>query len=241
MDYTALTRDATKVHQDWVAQANGKITTRSGCKIYIPRRWTERKLATIGTDTYVLGMFPIVVGDKYYGVSSVCSQVKLANTNVSTVTIAGEQHYEFVYEPGDVVVDNVNMIVQNTLCYYIYDEFQAKGHVPWYFNFVDLANLFSTAIEYANFNPRTNLAILEMIAATMSRKPGDRKVYFRQSISSYEELVNQQPEYIALRNIQIQTSNTVSKFIGSYFREAVNSALVDPATRLEGIETILRA
>lgn len=240
MDIKSLIRDPSKIEEDLQVLPDGKIATTNGCKIYVPARWAERNFANIGNDVTILGLFAIVIEDKYYGVCSVNSMVSVKPTEIEMAFFGDDKYIELVFEPGDLVIRNTALVCDKQLVYYIYDEIQAKGYVPWYINYIDLAELLSTAEEYTGINLNTNKAILDMIAAVMARDPKDRQKFFRQSINSAEELVSKRPDFIALRNIQMQASNTVSKLMGSYWTDAAVSALVNPATRVEGIETVVR-
>lgn len=241
MDISNLIRDPSRIHSDWVKTADKKIVTRSGCKVYIPRRYSEKGLATIGNEIYTLGIFGVVVADKYLGVSLVNAKMRLDPSTINVVSVGGEEYVEFVFDPGSVVIANANVVKDNKLPYYIFNEFMAKGHIPWFMSYLDLGRLFAETRKYTGLNLRTNYAILEMIAAVLARDPAVRTDYFRHSLKNAAELANKRPTYIAFRNISQQATNTTSKLLGSYFREGLTSALVNPSERREGIEQLLRA
>lgn len=239
MDYTGLVRDASKVHGNLVKQGNQYIT-KDGCKIIIPKRYVEKQLANFVGSAFTLAIFAVVVGGKYYGVSIVDSMLRLSPTTVGESTYGDTKYLEFTFEPGAVVIPNTAMVCDNKLPYQIYNEFIAKGRIPWYMNYVDIGRIFDTSKDYANLNLHTNHAIFEMLAAVMARDPNQRNRYLRQSVRSKQELEKANPAFVAFRNIQAQATNTTTKLMGSYFRDALASALVNPAVRLEGFEKLLR-
>lgn len=240
MDYKQLTRDASKVHADLVLTPNGQYITKSGCVVIIPKRYVEKQLANFMGNAFTLGIFAIVVGERYYGVSIVDSMVRLSPTSVGERTYGDTKYLEFTFEPGAVVIPNVSMVCDNKLPYQIYNEFTAKGRIPWFMNYVDIGRIFDTSKDYANLDLHTNHAIFEMLAAVMARDPIQRNRYLRQVVKSRAELEKAEPAFVAFRNIQAQATNTTTKLMGSYFRDALASALVNPAVRLEGFEKLLR-
>lgn len=239
MDYSNLNRDASKVHADLVLQGNQYIT-KSGCKVIIPKRYVEKQLANFVGSTFTLAIFAIVVGEHTYAVSIVDSILRLSPTTVAERTYGDTKYLEFTFEPGAVVIPNTAMVCDNKLPYQIYNEFIAKGRIPWYMSYVDIGRIFDTSKEYANLNLHTNHAIFEMLAAVMGRDPNQRNRYLRQTINSRIEMDTMNPAFVAFRNIQAQATNTTTKLMGSYFRDALASALVNPAVRLEGFEKLLR-
>lgn len=238
MDYTTLERDAS-VRKDWVVTEDRRIITRSGCTVVIPMRYLEKQLATFTGDVQTLGIFAIVCG-KRYAVSSVNAKVRLSACDVGEQTYGDAKYLELTYKAGDTVVPNTAMVMDNKLPYQIYNEFVAKGRLPWFMGYRDIAGLFDTAKSHANMDLHTNHAIFEMMAAVMARDPLDRTKYFRQSSDSRSALLDRTPVWVAFRNIQSQATNTTTKLMGSYFREALASALVNPAERMEGFEKLLR-
>jgi hypothetical protein len=240
MDYGTLVRTPSKVHDDLVEAGPGQYMTKSGCKVIIPKRYVEKQLANFVGSTFTLAIFAVVVGDKYYGVSLVDSVLRLSPTTVSERTYGDTKYLEFTFEPGAVVIPNTAMVCDNKLPYQIYNEFIAKGRIPWFMSYVDIGRIFDTSKDYANLNLHTNHAIFEMLAAVMARDPNQRNRYLRQSVTTKEELERADPVFVAFRNIQAQATNTTTKLMGSYFRDALASALVNPAVRLEGFEKLLR-
>jgi hypothetical protein len=65
-------------------------------------------------------------------------------------------------------------------------------------------------------------------------------VFYRHQFKDTKQLTDKPPEIIALRSVQDGASNTTAKLMGAYLDEGINSALVDPAERLERVEDLLR-
>lgn len=239
MDYRKLIRDPSKVNADLVKINDDQYMTKSGCTIIIPKRYVEKQLASFTGNSFTLAIFAMVVGD-HYAVSLVNAILSLGTATISERNFGEIKYIEFAYEPGAIVINNTAMVRDKQLPYQVYNEFEAKGNLPWFLSYLDIGNLFDSVESYADLNLHTNHAILEMFAAVMARDPQDRSRYFRHTAKSQADLLKRKPAYVAFRNIQAQATNTTTKLMGSYFRDALASALVNPSNRLEGFEKLLR-
>ena len=239
MDISLFTRDATKVHQDLVEQKDGSVITKSGCKIYIPSRFTERGLAAAGSIVNTVSIYAISVGN-YYGVSAAPVTVGLTPSSTNIVTFDESDYLEFSFDPGSVVFPSTELVRDDTLLYKIFDEIIAMGYSPWYLNYEDMGKLFTESAYYAGPALGSNNSILELIASSIARDPDNLNQYYRQGLSSLEQVKSRPPEFIALRNIQLGATNTTAKLLGAYFDEGLTAALVNPSTRNERVEDLLR-
>ena len=240
MDISKLIRDPDKIKTCLVELPDGRLVTKKELKIYIPVRFEERDLARVGIDTRILGIYAIVLEDKYYGVSIVNAMVNIAPTSNMKVMFNDEPYYEFTFEPGSTVITNMNLVKTDTLVYKIYDEFISKGRIPWYIGYKELGRLFETAQKYAGANVGQNPEVMEIMVSLISRDPENRSKYYRQTIKSLDEIDHKPPVFIALRNVSYSATNTVNKLAGSYFGTGLTSALVEQTTRTERIEQVLR-
>lgn len=241
MDWTRWKREPDKAIKALTNLPDGSVMTTRGCKIYIPERYIEKQLASIGADTYIAGIFAIVVDDQFYGVSTTNAMMRVSSTaNISTVKFGDDSYLEFAFDPGSIVFPTVSLIKSDTLVYYIFDEFIAKGRVPWYIGYEDLAQLFDSADRHAGVSLNRYHSILEMFAAAIGRNPEDRAKYYRHSIASQDDPLKRPPKIIALRAITYGATNTTAKLMGSHWGDGLTSALVNPSEKQERIEELLR-
>lgn len=240
MDPRRLTRDAPKVHAALKELPDGRLVTTKGCKIYIPARYAERGLAQVGIDTYIVGIYAIVVDDKYYGVSMVNAMMRIDPTTTQKISVDEEEFYEFYFEPGATVCVSVMLVKTDTLTFKIYDEIIAKGRVPWYLDYNDLGSLFKTAKYHAGANVGQQREVTELIVSMIARDPKDRTKYYRQTVQSQGEIALRPPAFIPLRSVVYQATDTTTKIMGSYFSDGLQSALINPSERTERIEGLLR-
>jgi hypothetical protein len=240
MDFSKLTRDASKVHACLQATAKGQLYTSKGCKIYVPVRFADRKLAIIGNDIRVMSIFCIVVEDKYYAVSSALAMMQITPSTTNIIEVNGDEYYEFVFAKGQQITPSLDLLKNDALAYVVYDEVIAKGNIPWYFTYEDLGKIFVTSTEHANITLAANNVPLEMIAAAVARDPSDRRRYYRHRIKTIDEQMKQPPDYVPFRSVIYGATNTTAKLMGSYFDDGLMSALVNPSEKTETVEQLLR-
>lgn len=233
------TRNAAAVKADLVTQSDGSVITRSGCVIHIPERYLEKDLAELGENVSTIGIMAVIVG-KNYATSTLNGRVKLRPSKIATIRIDDVSYLELTFDPGAAVFVETQLVKDDVLAYKIFDEFIAKGRVPWFMSYDDLLKLFETADEFAGVNLGRSHAILEMIAAAICRDSRNREVYYRQSVKQQSDIVTRPPDTIPLRSISYGASNTTAKLMGSYWGDGRNSALTNPSDKVEKIEELLR-
>lgn len=240
MNINDLIRDPKRVHANLRELEDGRLITLTGCRIYTPVRFSERGLTSIGVETHIVGIYAIVVEDKYYGVSMVNAMMRIDPGVRNVVNIDGDDYYEFVFEAGSTVIASVNLVKTDVLTYRIYDEIISKGNVPWYLGYSELAKIFDTAKYHAGANIGGDHEVTELLVSMISRDPVDRTKYYRQSVRTSEDLNKIKPAFIPLKSVTYSATNTTNKLAGSHFSEGVVSALVSPSERTERIEELLR-
>lgn len=240
MDFKALVHDATRVQSYLRELPDERLVAVKPVKIYIPSRFAERNLASVGIETHICGIAGIVIEEKYYAVLLANAMLRIEPTSTLKVMIEEEEFYEFSFDAGATVLATTQVVKQDTLVFRIYDEIIAKGRAPWYLGYDELGKLFDTAKPLAGANIGQNHEVTELLISMIARDPSDRTKYYRQTVKSREELRTRPPAIIPLRSVQYSATNTVNKLAGSYWNDALDSALVSPGDRVERIEKILR-
>jgi hypothetical protein len=240
MDPKKLVHDAFKVKSHLRETSDEKLVAVKPVKIYIPSRFAERNLASVGIETHICGIAGLVVEDRYYALFLVNAMMRIEPTSTLKIMVGDEEYYEFSFEAGATVLPSVQLVKTDTLVFRIYDEFIAKGRVPWYMGYDELGKLFDTAKTFAGANIGQNHEVTELLVSMIARDPEDRTKYYRQTVKSLGDLVSRPPTIIPLRSVQYSATNTVNKLAGSYWNDALTSALVSPGERTERIEALLR-
>lgn len=232
-------RDAATVLTHLHEQEDGGLFTTRACKIQVPERYLGRHLASIGAEVHILGIFAIILDDGSYAVSLTNAMMRILPASTETVEIDGTAYLEFHFGAGDQVFYSTELVKNDTITYYVYDEFIAKGRIPWYLNYFDLARLFETAELHAGIN-LGNRAVLDLIMSTIARDPQDIMRLYRHVIFRPVDVERIPPKVVPFRSVIYNTSDTTSKLIGAYFGDSISSALVNPSERVERIESLLR-
>lgn len=238
MDTTQLIRDADYVKARLHKTEAGSVVCGEACKVQIPESFTGKNLAVIGSEVFIFGFHPIIMGDRY-AVNKTIAMMRINPSSTAKVMIDNEPYIEFQFEAGDTLYNTTALVVTDTLTYYMYDLFIAKGNIPWYMNYFDMANMFDTADEHAGVN-LGGRSVIELIISSIARDPDDMNRLYRHILARPEDVRDKPPVTVPFRSVIWNTSDTTSKLNGAYYSEGINSALVNPSESVELIEELLR-
>lgn len=238
MPYSKLKKNGDVV-KSALKQVGQQLMTSKDMVIVIPYRYIQGKLATVGNTVNTLAVFGIIVDD-CYGISSVCASMTLTPSSTTIVSYEGEDFFEFSFDKGAVVCPNINLVVDDANAFNIYNEFIAKGRIPWFMNYEDFAKVLTTAHNHAGINLSGTNAPLELIITSIARDKKDLYTYYRNTINSIDEQYVKPPSYVPFKSVSYGATNTAGKIMGSYFDEGLTSALTAPEGGPEGVEIHLR-
>lgn len=236
MDISHLERKPEMVHAILQELPDKSIVTKKACKIHFPVRFEEKSLATIGNKVTTIGYFAIIVDDKYYGICNIPTNVRLDPSFISKIKIDEDSYYELSFEAGSTVFTTTEMVKNDILTYYVYNELIAGGYVPWYMSYSDLIRIFDESPRFAGVSIGSNIAIMDMVSSNICRNAKDLTKFYRHNYVDLKQERTQPPEILALRNMSYGATNTTAKLLGSHFSDGMTSALIHPSTRNEGIE-----
>lgn len=233
-------RDPKRVYDCLSLTPEGRVVARREIYIQIPVRFSERKLAFIGKESVICGICAFVTPDNFYGVSLINASFTIKPSSSEVITINGDDYHQFGFVPGDTVMEFTDLVKDDKILFPIYDEIMQKGNVPWYISYLDMGDLFSTAAKHAGANVGNEQEVIQLLASILARDPNDKSVFFRQTLTSMQDLLVKEPAFIPLRNIQYGATNTVDKISGSYWSVGLASAIASPSKRVENNDYILR-
>lgn len=216
------------------------VRTKTGCTIFIPKRFVEKGIAEVGSDNYSIGMFPIVTNDNKYLFFNAIAYVYLNPSEFETVIIDQDEYIELKFDPGSIVIKSLRLVQKDTLVYSVFNEFISSGNIPWYIDYVPSATLFDTATTIAGTPIGRNPEVPEILLATISRQKEDKTKYFRTQVTTQADMKKFKPVRVPLKSVAYSATNTTNKLAGAYFDEGVTSALINPTTKADTIGTILR-
>lgn len=221
--------------------SSGQVITNQACKIQVPARFMDIGLGQIGSETFVMGYFALILDTLEYTVCNVAAIVELNPSKTITVLIDDVLYYEFYFEPGSVVINTTDLLRRSKLMFNIIDEFIFKGKVPWYLEYEDLGKLFDTAKSHGDSNVGESLETIEFIASIVTRHINDRTKPIRQLITEYKDIQRDYLQYVGMNSVFYSVNSTMNRLSGSYFSDGVTSSLVIPTDKVSTIESILRA
>lgn len=233
-----LIRDVDYIMSNLIEHPDGSIVSKVPCTIQIPESFADKNLAVIGSEVFIFGFFPIIMGDRYC-VNKTIAMMRICPSSTQRIVVNETPYIEFAFEPGDRLIYTTALIVTDTLTYYMYDQFVAKGNIPWYMDYFDIANMFDTALEHAGVN-LGGRSIIELIISTIARDPDDMTRLYRHVFSNVEDLITKPPVTVPFRSVIWNTSDTTSKLNGAYYEHGINSALVNQSESVEMLEELLR-
>jgi hypothetical protein len=240
MDIKGLIRDPQYVRAHLHELADDRLVTDKDCAIYIPVRFSECGLASVGVETNIVGIYLLVMEGKYSVISLVNTTLRITPESVNRVVFDGDEYYEFVFPAGSTVIPNMNVVQNNKIPYRIYSEFFAKGRIPVFLGYEDLAKIFDTAKKFGGVNIGSEREVTELLVSLICRSKTNRAEYYRQAIHSVDDIKNKEPAFIALKSVAYSATNTTNKLAGSYMQDGIVSALVSPSERVERIESLLK-
>lgn len=236
-----LKRNGGKILEQIHDLPNKPSIAKKKLTIQFPTRFRDIKLAVVGEESYVFGLFAIIYEDSY-ALLNMNGYVELGQaSSISVVEIEGVEYYNFTYEPGDVIFRTKDIVARSNLIFSAIDEFVFKGKVPWYIEYDDMSKLFTTASEYSGSKARILPQVMEFLAGYIARSKNDRTKFIREVAKTPKEFHRNNISWVPLRSVFWSAPGTVNKISGAYFADGVVSALVNPSKRVEKVESILRA
>jgi hypothetical protein len=243
VDIRQLKRDPDAVRAAIAVLPDDRWVAKKRMSIIIPSRYAERGLVDIGSEIYIVAICCFIV-DNTYSILNIIAKFRIEPRETNRIKIRNMEYFEFVFEAGDTLVANSQMLKKDTLVYSVYDELIAKGKIPWYYNYLDYGAIFESAKKFSGANVGLNPGVVETLIATLSKDPTNLSRSFRaylkqKGVKSLAEVFNLAPEYVPLKSVEYASSNTLARVGGSYFDRAVTAAINDPSDTVSPMESVL--
>lgn len=233
MKSTVMIYDPDRVEQA-LKTAGESIVAVKQVSIMIPARYVQRGLALFEDEISIVGYCAFIVDGNYYATSLNPAPFKTEPSSVMERIIDDVPQLELIYEPGALVISNVNVMMVDSLPYRIFDEFIAKGRLPWFIRERDTAVLFKNSKRLCGVELGANPAIFSIVSTNIYRDAENPQTFYRQSAKIED------PVIIPLRSTTGGGTNTMARMLGNYFEENMTGAIVYPSDRLEPGDRILR-
>lgn len=240
MDISNLKREPQKVRETFMENKNHELITKTGCTIYVPANYTEKGLGFIAAEVSILGIFMVVIKGGYYAVSDkATSMITLGPCLIDTVKMGPdeEEYLKFEFEPGAVVMKTTLLVKDKKLTNAVLDYFVDFGHSPWFFNYLDLAELLRETPHFNDIKLGGGQPVYDMIVAPLARTPKDITSYYRHFIKSEDEIYKR-PLFVPTRDIALTTTSNLASLNGSELQRGIKAALTREVDRSEPLEEL---
>lgn len=214
------------------------VITKKKISIQFPVRFNEIGLATVGAETFVFGLFAMVLETGEYAICNVNSLIELGKGLVEKFYVGEVEYFNFTFQPGDVVFKTKELVCRPALIYTAIDELIFKGKIPYYIEYDDMGKIFDTAKKFARTSAEILPSVTEFMAAYIGRDPDNRIKFIRETAKDQKDF--KKVKWVPMQSVYWSAPGTVNKLAGAYFQDGIVSAIVNPSERVEKIERILR-
>ena len=218
---------------------NSFITTTDMYVIF-PTNYIDKKLGVIDTVCKIYGVLMFADMNLNYNIMTVPTQVHITPDSLEVVTIDDEPYYRLLVLKNDVLIDDVDVVVMGDMGYYTFDIFLRKGKVPFYLGYFDLLEVFTNLTKYTDNNVSKYLVVLKILIATIARDYNDKSIPYRFGLNKPEDIKTKKVKWIAMSNIYYSYKSTLARIGGSYMKDGMLAAIVDPEKEPTIFENIVR-
>lgn len=220
---------------------DGSVVCKKPMTIIYPVRWEDAGLALLGDIVTVLGFYLVIVDNKYM-VGSSLARHQLTPATISEIKLEGANFRRLNFDAGQVVIKTTQVVREDVLPYYVFHEFIELGKYPLeYMDYVDVVSTYNSAHRYPGEAVGATASVISAVCASICRDPDSPKEAFSTAIDDIMES-KKRPLLAPFHEYQLGTSSTLSKIMGSYATDGLDSALVDePNGDVEVVEAVLNS
>lgn len=241
MDISQWRHNPTALKATLAELPNGSLVTTTGCRIVIQESFRAKQLISLGKRIMIIGFFAIANDKGEFAVTTTPSMMQITPTEIRQIEVKGRTYYDFHFKPNSTVVKSLDLVKDNSLLYYLFEEILARGRIPFFYDYASLSGFFTDTKQYTGTTLVATPTIGEMIIAQIARLDSNRKIPLRESIHSYQDLKRVPFTWIPIRNVIDGSSDTTAKITGSYTGDGLDSAIVNPNDVTQPIERLLRS
>lgn len=212
-----MKRDKAYVESTISKKDDGYYTTKKTI-IEFPKWYEEKGLYEISDNTFIYGIFAMIVDDKY-SVSRIPTVVNTTPIMVKEIERDGDTFIQLIYGPGDKIINGYNVLMQPFLSYEFFNQFYMLAKIPWFMEYDDLIFVMDNTVKYAGNNLGSSAVGNEVLIAFISRDQNNKKKFFRSNPVG-------RPYFTGLMDVRYSALSTVNKLAGNYPEESLVSALI---------------
>lgn len=210
----------TDIDKYFETRGTEKIFIGEELKIYIPMRYEVYHMLDITETVKTLGVFDMIFDGKYRAGLLMLATIEIDPSEVDTITVGGVKYSVLTLRKGNRFICQTQVIKDQDIIYAVFMEFITRGKWSHIFGYEDVVKLFDHTQELCGSNLPVDHVILEVIYSHLARAKNDIATQFRHTDMSGEFMM------IPLRSVSYATTSTAARLLGSYFNDALNSALL---------------
>lgn len=231
MDITKAVRSPEKVRAT-LKRVGDQLITLKGCRIVFPKSYEDKQLAYMGEDISLIGIYALFIDDVTYSVALAPSRFPIGNCLVEVISIADVEYYQLTFSPGSVVLRNVNAIKIKVFSYDVVNYFIDYGRVPWFLNYVDVAEICRDMPYWCNITLGGGQACFDVLTTLIARTHDDIRAYYRMQLESEKDLYKQ-PLFIPVMEKSLTATSTLARVTGGELKKSIRETLIsDDDTRV---------
>lgn len=236
------TRDPVAVTANFEVNASKQVICKNNCRIQVPKGYFEHGLGQIGVETFVFGLFAVILDTGQYALVNTTAMFQIAPSSTTIISIEGLEYYEFSFPKDTVIFKTTGLLSDAKIVYEVFQNFFFKARLPWYVGYEDHGKIFDNAPKFAGFNALRNPETAEFLTAMIARKAGSSDNEFLRVVAeSYDDVAVGKVEFTKMDSPITSVRSTLNKIAGAYAQDGIISATVSPSESVGTVEKIIRA
>lgn len=237
MDVSKLKYDEGRIFSALKELPNDSVIATEPLDIYIPKRFENSKLATVGTHVESILMIGVVVKDRYAFIGALTT-FTCTPGDINEITINNERYYVFHFEAGETVIDRKRQAQESLMGYTYYIEFIKYARIPWYATYEQIAQLLDEAKYFTGKSTGNSNSAIRVLFSLTARAPENLEIPFRYSPSLNN--VSIEPKVVGVNNPGLLLSGTFSRLFSGYLNESIVAGSLEENTKISSLERIMK-
>ena len=204
-------------------------------ELRIPKRFEVYGLLNVTDTVQTLAVMDMIIDDTYQSAMHLLTVITMGVSETSQMTVNGVTYLVVRLTAGDAFITQTQVVQDKSTVGAIYTEFIDRGNLPYWFTYAQLMKLFDQANTVAGAGMWVDPVIFEVIYSHLARDPKDLYRPFRYGQDPEKSFV-----FVGLRSVELATSSTTARLLGSYFSDGLNASLTHRVTERQPFEDLLR-
>lgn len=201
---------------------------------YLPERYGNFGYLSITNVVSTLGIFAMKINDSIDCGLNLNAGITMDPVSSEHITIDGDKYVHAILKKGSKLLTTLTFTQDDKLSYVTWREFLSVGHLPFCFNYKNIAGIFDDNKFTTGKGISVDHAVLEVIYAHLFRDPDDLNIFYRLTP------MVKKPAMVTLKSVSYGPSGTFAKIAGSYAQEGYNSALLNQSEQSSELEDLFR-